>query len=251
MAEQEKKVKGIADIVFLVDATGSMDTCITKLKENIAVFVDSLTGQDPNARQVLKEFRVKAVGYRDFTDKDSPPFVDNPFVDSAAALKDQLAALNAEGGGDEPESLLDALYRVANMDETAPGGPAPAQLLAAPAGGPAGDHCLHRRHLQGPPGRAGRRSLRDVLNHLRTEEGPPAGLRPQVRRFRRLRRTGHAAQVGLVPDPLHAARDAPGRPGQVYLPEGQVPRRPPRARQDRLPGGDRRGQVERTFLETP
>jgi hypothetical protein len=123
MAEQKKKVKGIADIVFLVDATGSMATCIDKLKENISVFVDSLTGRDPNAKQALKEFRAKVVGYRDFTDRSAPPFVDNPFVASAPELKTQLAGLTAEGGGDEPESLLEALFKVASMEETADGAP--------------------------------------------------------------------------------------------------------------------------------
>jgi hypothetical protein len=123
MAPQEKKVKGIADIVFLLDATGSMSTCITKLKDNIGVFVDSLTGKDPNSKQFLKEFRAKVVGYRDFSDRDAPPFVDAPFVSTAAELRAQLAGLHAEGGGDEPESLLEALYRVAAMGETAKGAP--------------------------------------------------------------------------------------------------------------------------------
>ena len=39
----------------------------------------------------------------------------------ANALKAQLAALEAAGGGDEPESLLDALYKVASMEATPKG----------------------------------------------------------------------------------------------------------------------------------
>lgn len=38
-----------------------------------------------------------------------------------ARLKSQLAALKAEGGGDEPESLMDALYKVASMPATPKG----------------------------------------------------------------------------------------------------------------------------------
>ena len=60
MADQEKKVKGIADIVFLVDATGSMAACIEQLKTNIGTFIDSLSGKDPNSKQVLKEYRAKS-----------------------------------------------------------------------------------------------------------------------------------------------------------------------------------------------
>jgi hypothetical protein len=58
------------------------------------------------------------VGYRDFDSADSerlPWFVDNSFVRDAGALKAQLASLEANGGGDEPESLLDALYKIATM----------------------------------------------------------------------------------------------------------------------------------------
>ena len=43
------------------------------------------------------------VGYSDAT-HDPAWFHDNPFVRDATALKAQLAALKAEGGGDEPES---------------------------------------------------------------------------------------------------------------------------------------------------
>jgi hypothetical protein len=38
MAEQTSKVKGIVDIVFLLDATGSMQPCIDAVKNNIAAF---------------------------------------------------------------------------------------------------------------------------------------------------------------------------------------------------------------------
>jgi len=48
--------------------------------------------------------------------------VDNAFVvRDAGALKSQIAAFETAGGGDEPESLLDALYKVATM-EAAPKG---------------------------------------------------------------------------------------------------------------------------------
>jgi hypothetical protein len=50
-----------------------------------------------------------------------PWIVENSFVTDANALKAQLAALEAAGGGDEPESLLDALYKVASMEATPKG----------------------------------------------------------------------------------------------------------------------------------
>jgi hypothetical protein len=112
------KTKGVADIVFVVDVSGSMSTCIDALRTNIEAFVDSLSRGDGNNVAAVRDWRAKVVGYRDIESAESeglPWFVDNPFVRDAAALKSQLAALKADGGGDEPESLLDTLYRVASM----------------------------------------------------------------------------------------------------------------------------------------
>jgi hypothetical protein len=120
---QQIKVKGVADIVFLLDATGSMAPCINAVKENIAVFITSLTSKDANEQSVVKDWRVKVVGYRDFDYNDFPAIVDNPFVNSVGEVRSQLAQLEANGGGDEPESLLEGLHRVATMPETELGEP--------------------------------------------------------------------------------------------------------------------------------
>ena len=113
------KTKGVADIVFMVDVSGSMTPCIDALRRNIEAFVDSLSRGDANNAAPVKDWRAKVVGYRDFEAAQTeglPWIVDNPFVREAGALKAQLAALQAAGGGDEPESLLDALYKVATME---------------------------------------------------------------------------------------------------------------------------------------
>jgi hypothetical protein len=112
------RVKGVADIVFLLDATGSMAPCINAVKENIAAFITSLTVRDANDQPVVKDWRVKIIGYRDFEYTDAPPISDNPFTDSVDAARSHLAGLNATGGGDEAESLLEGLYRLATMPET-------------------------------------------------------------------------------------------------------------------------------------
>jgi von Willebrand factor type A domain len=120
---QQIKVKGVADIVFLLDATGSMAPCINAIKENIAAFITSLTSKDANQQSVVKDWRVKVVGYRDFDYTDAPAIVDNPFVNSVEELRSHLAQLEATGGGDEAESLLEGLHRVATMPETGLGKP--------------------------------------------------------------------------------------------------------------------------------
>jgi hypothetical protein len=113
------KTKGVADLVFLVDVSGSMGTCIDALRKNIELFIDSLSRGDANNAAPVRDWRAKVVGFRDFEAAGAdglPWIVDHPFVRDAAALKSQLAALRAEGGGDEPESLLDALYQTATME---------------------------------------------------------------------------------------------------------------------------------------
>lgn len=118
------KTKGVADLVFLVDVTGSMATCIDALRKNIEAFIDSLNRGDGNNVAPVRDWRGKVVGYRDIETSEGegiPWFIDNPFVRDASALKAQLAQLKAAGGGDEPESLLDALYKVATMSATPKG----------------------------------------------------------------------------------------------------------------------------------
>jgi hypothetical protein len=113
------KTKGVADLVFLVDVSGSMGTCIDALRKNIEAFIDTLSKGDANNAAPVRDWRAKVVGYRDIDTEAAdglPWLVDNPFVRDASALKAQLAALQAAGGGDEPESLLDALYKVAAME---------------------------------------------------------------------------------------------------------------------------------------
>lgn len=118
------KTKGVADVVFLVDVSGSMSPIIDALRKNIEAFVDSLSGGDPNNPAPVRDWRGKVVGYRDVDAAQAEGlewFEDHSFVRDTAALKAQLAALRAQGGGDEPESLLDALYKVATMEATPKG----------------------------------------------------------------------------------------------------------------------------------
>src|SRR3954465_4810159 len=41
--QQRAKTKGVADIVFVVDISGSMAPCIDALRKNIEAFIDSLS----------------------------------------------------------------------------------------------------------------------------------------------------------------------------------------------------------------
>jgi hypothetical protein len=112
------KTKGVADIVFMIDVSGSMEPCIDALRKNIEAFAESLNHGDANNAAPVKDWRAKVVGYRDLDSAEGegiPWIVDNPFVRDVAALKAQLGGLRAIGGADEPESLLDALFKVVTM----------------------------------------------------------------------------------------------------------------------------------------
>ena len=127
MAENEgqyHKVKGVVDICFLIDATGSMQPCIDDIKANIRNFITMLTTPDANGGVMINDWRACICGYRDF--KYDPKYgkdamVMNKFTRDPAELESQLSSLKAEGGGDEPESLLDALYSVVSRGKTAKG----------------------------------------------------------------------------------------------------------------------------------
>jgi hypothetical protein len=118
------KTKGVADVVFLIDVSGSMAPIIDALRKNIEAFVDSLSSGDANNAAPVRDWRGKVVGYRDIEAAQVEGLEwleDHPFVRDTAALKAQLASVRAQGGGDEPESLLDALYKVATMEASPKG----------------------------------------------------------------------------------------------------------------------------------
>ena len=120
-------MKGIVDVVFLVDATGSMQGCIDILKLRIDDLFRKIVCPDSyGVMSCVGDWRAKIVGFRDY-EYDGPEkwFVDNPFTRDAAELQRQLSALETIGGGDQPESLLDAIYKVADMGATAHGEESP------------------------------------------------------------------------------------------------------------------------------
>ncbi len=123
MSGQQTKVKGVVDLVFLMDISGSMEPCLEALKKNVQTFVTALTDKDANGNQLVKEWRAAAMGFRDVVADKGKWFHANPFVASVEELRTQLTGLEPEGGGDEPESLLDALHKVAMMPDAERGQP--------------------------------------------------------------------------------------------------------------------------------
>ena len=105
-------IKAVADVVFCFDCTYSMNDCIKNVKDNVNSFVASLnTGQGPNI-----DWRMRAVGYGDLEEGEDIQN-ENDFVSDVSAFQAQVAGLEMCGGGDEPESTLDAIIVAAKTSK--------------------------------------------------------------------------------------------------------------------------------------
>jgi Mg-chelatase subunit ChlD len=98
-----------ADIVFCIDSTGSMQPCFDGVKNHLSTFIDGLH----SAGNV--DFRLKLIAYRDKHDPScGVPWEYLDFTNSIQLFKDKLSKLEANGGGEGiegiVESTLDALY---------------------------------------------------------------------------------------------------------------------------------------------
>lgn len=119
MPFQSQKLKGFCDIVICVDATGSMSPCIEALKSQIRTFIDGLE-KPRDANTLPLNWRLKVVGFRDLIAGENFINIDGPMVKTASEAQAQVDLLEAGGGGDEPESALDALWHAAAKTEWRP-----------------------------------------------------------------------------------------------------------------------------------
>jgi Ca-activated chloride channel family protein len=93
------------DVMFVLDITSSMSPSIEGVKNSIKAFVSEF-------RQYKIDPRMGLIGFRDRTAGEEPQmlmFNDQVFTSDPDCFRDALTKLRADGGGDEPESDLDAL----------------------------------------------------------------------------------------------------------------------------------------------
>ena len=93
------------DLVFLIDATGSMGDEIAKLKNSMRAMAQQIS-QLPGQPDICYGL----VAYRDRGDAFITRTHD--FTDDLGAFQQQLANVQAHGGGDTPEALNEALHEV-------------------------------------------------------------------------------------------------------------------------------------------
>lgn len=116
--KRQKKMRGVADIVFCIDISGSMKPLMEGLSNSLDIFIKKIKEEN-----ILKDVRIKLVTFSDLV-KDTDPkhafnmnrpyhnLLDevghNAIIESMEDIKNEV-----EGGDDDPESSLDAIYRVA------------------------------------------------------------------------------------------------------------------------------------------
>ncbi len=113
-------VQAQADIVFIIDTTGSMQPYIDNVRNNLVSFADKLKEKGISAGLALVEYRDIGV------DGLNSTFVhtngtSNWFYDTEA-YKAEIAKLGATGGGDADESAVDALETARLLDMRASSG---------------------------------------------------------------------------------------------------------------------------------
>ncbi|MCM1540544.1 MAG: tetratricopeptide repeat protein [Blautia sp.] len=100
---------GKADVVFVIDTTGSMSGPISNVEENIVDFSQYLA-------DLGVDVRVGIVEYKDIYEDGSGSTVDHGFYYDLDEFRRVLGNFRIDGGGDEYETAVDALDVMADMD---------------------------------------------------------------------------------------------------------------------------------------
>ncbi|MBR5160896.1 MAG: VWA domain-containing protein, partial [Thermoguttaceae bacterium] len=98
----EKKETPRAEVVFVLDSTGSMSGLIEGAKQKIWSIANSIISQDP-----APEIKIGLISYRDKGDEYVTQLMD--LTDDIDAVYAKLQSFRAMGGGDMPESVNQAL----------------------------------------------------------------------------------------------------------------------------------------------
>ena len=104
--------RGALDLVFLVDATGSMGRFIQEVRQRLLELVSAL-----QASPLCQSLRLGLVSYR-----DHPPQCETyvtrktPLTDNLDEVRDEVLKLAAKGGGDGPEAVTAGLFDVVRLN---------------------------------------------------------------------------------------------------------------------------------------
>ena len=112
------------DIVFCIDVTGSMTPIIDAVKANALRFYDDVQTNLTAKGKNVDELRVRVVAFRDFAADGEAALQESAFFQlpgEQASFSAFVNGLVAEGGGDAPESGLEAVALAVNSPWTTRG----------------------------------------------------------------------------------------------------------------------------------
>lgn len=106
------ELKYNVDIVFCMDATGSMRHLLDLVKRNALSFYDDLTKEMASKGKTINELRAKVIAFRDYVADGDNAMLKTDFFnlpEESAEFSEIVSTLKPVGGGDEPEDGLEAL----------------------------------------------------------------------------------------------------------------------------------------------
>lgn len=109
------EIKPQTDIVFIIDTTGSMGNAINNVKGNIINFVSAIESAGIKPNFALVEYKDITSDGKYSTKIKKNSNNSNWFKD-ANEFKAEISRLNATGGGDYPETVIDALEMARQLD---------------------------------------------------------------------------------------------------------------------------------------
>lgn len=112
------------DIAMLIDATGSMSPIINEVKENAMAFCTRFHEVMEVMGKNVDELRIKVIPFRDYAYDGAQAMEDSGFFslpEQNDAFRDYVSSITATGGGDEPESALEAMALAMRSDWTTKG----------------------------------------------------------------------------------------------------------------------------------
>lgn len=107
------------DIVFVIDATESMQPLIDKVKKLTLSFREELEKGLEKNRRKINNLRIKVIVFRDYYVDDRYAMEESRFFilpEEKQDFYDFVSEIRAGGGGDEPESGLEALALALRSD---------------------------------------------------------------------------------------------------------------------------------------
>jgi hypothetical protein len=112
------------DIVFCIDVTGSMTPVLDAVKANALRFYEDVQTNLTAKGKSVDELRVRVIAFRDFSVDDDGALQESSFYtlpDEQLAFSGFVDGLVAQGGGDAPESGLEAVALAINSPWTSHG----------------------------------------------------------------------------------------------------------------------------------